>query len=140
MLKYYLPNIKPGKFYSTQTFIFPSGKHTLNVINSNTGYTVIRDEYDIDLYTANGMITGLNKKRIKSDFMIHFEFIKFCVDNNVDFYPYWVMAIDRLIRFYGFNVKEAIEYQLNREREELYKEINLKTISMFPALVNTRGQ
>lgn len=135
ILKYLLPDVK--RLNRNNTMIYPNGICSMRPIRKKEEYELIYEYYNIDLYTANGYIPYLPIIKQSSEIFNDIYSLKnFIIENKIDFYPNWVIAIDRLIRFKKFNVQQAIIYQLNMERETLYKELLELEAKMFPGLTS----
>ena len=133
-----IPRLK--SFNKAQNFIYPDGKHLCKIANiiDNSVYYITNEIFEIDLYTGNGLIEAIPCVKEKVDSYTFKQLANFFVENNVDFYPYWAISIDRLVRFCRMNVAEAIQYQLYMPRPELYEFIEKKKVEMFPASVNLK--
>lgn len=133
-----VPRLKT--FGRSQNFIFPDGKHLCKIANiiDNSVYYITNEIFDIDLYTGNGLIEAIPCVKDKVDSYTFNQLVSYFVDNNVDFYPYWAIGIDRLVRFCKLNVAEAIQYQLYMPRVELYAFIEKKQAEMFPLSINMK--
>jgi len=130
----YLPvRMKPTIIMSNMAFITPDGLRTLTPRKKiGNGYNVEESIYDINLYVANSMIQYTNVQKRSIGMFDQESIVAVVVKNQMDFYPFWLSAIDKLIRYFGYNVTEAIQFQLDMNRVELYDMINKKELLLFP--------
>ncbi|MFA5014294.1 MAG: hypothetical protein WC549_01955 [Actinomycetota bacterium] len=137
-INYLVPKI--NVFNERQLFIYPCGTKTAIPIKEGKEYRVLFEQYEHDLYTANGFLTKIPTKKLQSVKMNVIQIKQFFILDKIDFYPYWVIGIDRLIRYKGMNIREAIEYQINIDRQKLYDELMQLEISMFPSAFGVKGK
>lgn len=134
-INYLVPKMNYKFISERQLFIYPDGINTACLVKqSNNKCLLMLEKFDMDLYTANGFIQCLPKKKLPSDEMYFENVVRYFVEQNIDYYPYWVIGIDRLVRYKKFNVDEAIAYQLNLDRQKLYDEIFMIEAELYPGI------
>lgn len=141
-LKYMPPTLNPLAITSHQVFIAPDGLRTLTPkkMTAEGKFNIEERIYKIDLYTANSMIDYNEVTKNVVSQLSREEFLELTIKNNMDFYAFWLSAIDKLIRYFGFSVQAAIQFQLNIPRSELYDGINAKEHELFPEKLNVRSK
>jgi hypothetical protein len=141
-LKYMPPTLNPLAITSHQVFIFPDGCRTLTPKKMTTDgkHNIEERIYKIDLYTSNSMIDHNEFTKNVVSQLTQKELLDLVVKNNMDFYAFWLSGIDKLIRYFGLTVQEAIQSQLATPRTDLYEMINTKEHELFPVKLDNRSK
>jgi hypothetical protein len=125
-------------------FIYPDGHNIIKVIQGIKGKNqdIIRYKklhYDLDCYTLNGYFEYYKNDVIEEKPRHILDFLEDLQKNDViDYYACWVTCIDRIIRLYNKNVSDAISWQENKKRRELYQELLNREIDLFPEWKNSK--
>jgi len=142
ILKYMPATLNPLAITSHQVFISPDGCRTLTPkkMTADGKHDIEERIYKIDLYTSNSMIDHNEFTKNVVSQLTQKELLDLVVKNNMDFYAFWLSAIDKLIRYFGLTVEEAIQSQITVPRAELYDKINAREHELFPVKLDNRSK
>jgi len=136
-LKYLIPNLTMKNVKFRKFFVYPDGKQTITAfIEKETDMIrLMKEIYTMDLYTANDNIEYVPKDVQHSELMTVNQVKEYFLLNNIEYYAQWIVAIDKIIRYYNLNVADAIKFQLNINRQDLYNLLDKKENELFNKII-----